>query len=73
MQPGQMYHSLLLLYYITLLQIRKPLLTRITPLQACIRTTEKQDHSVEDDLFDLGLGFQMGYFWVVRWNRTPDY
>ncbi|ORY21671.1 hypothetical protein LY90DRAFT_632631 [Neocallimastix californiae] len=29
--------------------------TGITPLQACIRTTEKHDHSVDDDLFDLGL------------------
>ncbi|KAL6618334.1 hypothetical protein U3516DRAFT_825656 [Neocallimastix sp. 'constans'] len=33
----------------------------ITPLQACIRTTEKHDHSVDDDLFDLGLGCQMDY------------
>ena len=31
----------------------------ITPLQACIRTTERHDHSVDDDLFDLGLGCQM--------------
>jgi len=26
----------------------------------CIRTTEKHNHSVDDDLFDLGLGCQMG-------------
>ena len=25
------------------------------------RTTEKHDHSVDDDLFDLGLGCQMDY------------
>ncbi|KAL6622215.1 hypothetical protein U3516DRAFT_744398 [Neocallimastix sp. 'constans'] len=43
------------------------------PLQACIRTTENHDHSVDDDFFDLGLGCQMNYLWVVWVNRTPDY
>ena len=28
------------------------------------------DHSADDDLFDLGLGCQLDYYWVVRWNRT---
>jgi len=37
-----------------------------TQLQACIRKTEKHNHSVDDDLFDLGLSCQIGYFWVVR-------
>jgi len=30
------------------------------------------DHSVDDDLFNLGLGCQMGYYWMVRWNSKVD-
>jgi len=63
--------TLLLILLHTFFQIRKRIQARdtltnedlqyagITPLQACIRTTERHDHSVDDDLFDLGLGCQM--------------
>ncbi|KAL6625057.1 hypothetical protein U3516DRAFT_857326 [Neocallimastix sp. 'constans'] len=69
-------YSALISYHFGVAQ--KPILTRndhantltnldlqyagITPLQACIRTTEKHDHSVDNGLFDLGLGCQMDYF-----------
>jgi len=69
-QATTTYTITLFIYYITFFQIRKciPLTIEdlqyagITPLQACIRTTEKHDYSVEDDLFDLGLRCQVGYY-----------
>ncbi|KAL6604309.1 hypothetical protein U3516DRAFT_759029 [Neocallimastix sp. 'constans'] len=42
----------------------------INPLQTYICTTEKHDHSVDDDLFNLGLGCQLGLLFSgkVEWN-----